>query len=158
MTVLGFHHPGIVVPDLDRAIEFYTEFLGYELYSRSSWTSENDGFNQVIGLDGSAASFCMLSGGNGYIELFEYEAPAATVDPAALGANEPGIRHIAIAVSDVAAMLERCVELGGHKMNDPFSVPGGATAVYCRDPFGNLMELVEPGGRFPPLTGSNSQE
>ena len=55
-------------------------------------------------------------------------------------------------------MLERCVELGGQKMNDPFSVPGGATAVYCRDPFGNLLELVEPGGRFPPLVAATAQE
>ena len=151
MTVLGFHHPGIVVPDLDRAIEFYTGMLDYELYSESSWTSDNGGFNQVVGLEGSAARFCMLKGGNSYIELFQYESPRPSADSATIGANELGIRHLGIAVTDVDAMLERCVRLGGSKMNDPFSVPGGAKAVYCRDPFGNLLELVEPGGRFPPL-------
>ena len=149
-NIIGFHHPGIVVPDLDRAIDFYTKFLGYELISESSWDGNAAGFNQVVGLERSAARLCMLRGGNAYLELFEYSSPQATVDPGELGANEPGIRHIAICVKDVQLALDFCVELGGSKMNEPFGVPGGATAVYCRDPFGNLMELVAPAGRFPP--------
>ena len=152
-NVIGFHHPGIVVPDLDAGIAFYTQLLGYELYSRSSWDADHDGFNRIVGLERSAARFCMLRGGNSYIELFEYSAPAATSDPRTLGPNEPGIRHIAICVRDVDAALERCEELGGSRINEPVHVPGGATATYCRDPFGNLLELVTPGGRFPkPIT------
>jgi len=153
--VLGFHHPGIVVPDLDRAIEFYTAFLGYETHSESSWGVDHSGFNQIVGLDRSAARFCMLKGPNSYIEIFEYSEPEPENNAGARNANELGIRHLAFVVADVQAALDLCVKLGGTKMNEPLSVPGGATAVYCRDPFGNLFELVEPGGRFPPLITTN---
>lgn len=147
-NVIGFHHVGVVVPDIDRAIEFYTALLGYDLYSEGSWDAGHAGFNQVVGLERSAARLCMLKGSNGYLELFEYASPANT-DRRARQANEIGIRHICIAVEDVGAALDRCVELGGSRINEPWSVPGGATAVYCRDPFGNLLELASPGGRFP---------
>ena len=152
-NIIGMHHPGIVVPELDAAIEFYTSLLGYELFSQSSWDADHEGFNQIVGLGGSAARFCMLKGGNSFIELFEYAAPVGTNDPGKLGAHELGIRHIAICVRDVDVALARCEDLGGSRINDPVSVPGGATATYCRDPFGNLLELVTPGGRFPqPIT------
>lgn len=149
--VIGFHHPGIVVPDLEQGIQFYTQLLGYELYSQSSWSDDNDAFNQIVGLTGSAARFCMLKGKNSYIELFEYARKSQAPAAAELPASSLGLRHICIAVRDVDVVLARCVKLGGAKINDPVSVPGGATAVYCRDPFGNLIELVRPGGRFPAL-------
>lgn len=149
--VRGFHHPGIVVPDLDSAIAFYVEFIGCELIRRASWDAEDEGFNQVIGLRGSAARFCLLRCSNSYLELFEYSSPEVLEQPGEYQANQLGIRHIAFVVEDVAAALARCVELGGSKINDPVTMPGRATAVYCRDPFGNLLELVKPRGNFPDL-------
>lgn len=148
-NVIGFHHAGIVVPDLDKAIDFYTKLLGYEVMSQSSWGTDHAGFNQIVGLEASAARFCMLKGGNAFLELFEYSSPPSSEQPAHLGANDQGIRHIGIAVRDVDAMVRRCIQLGGSAKNASVSVPGAATATYCRDPFGNLLEFVTPGGRFP---------
>ena len=151
--VLGFHHPGINVPDLDAGVAFYRRLLGWEVVGRSAWKADNEHFNQIVGLQGSAARLCMLKGANAYLELFEYSAPALGGEAPAKPANEPGIRHLAFLVSDVEEALRRCVELGGSKMNDPSAVPGRAAAVYCRDPFGNLLELVESFGGFPELIG-----
>lgn len=148
--VLGFHHPGVVVDDLQKATRFYCELLGYTVYSESSWDQGNQTFNQIVGLAKSAARLRMLKGENAYLELFEYESPPSEPRRPA-EANESGIRHLAFLVNDVAAMLDRCVALGGSKMNDPVSVPGRATAVYCRDPFGNLLEFVQTLGAFPEL-------
>ena len=147
-TVIGFHHPGIVVPSLDRAIEFYSALLGFVLHSESSWTADNERFNRIIGLPGAAARYCLLRGANAYIELFEY-SKTANEDRGARQANEMGIRHIAFAVQDVQEMIDCCVRLGGSKIEDAVVVPGRATAAYCRDPFGNLLEFVEPRGAFP---------
>ena len=36
MRARGIHHVGITVPDLDRAIEFYTEILGLEFFDPPS--------------------------------------------------------------------------------------------------------------------------
>ena len=158
MVTASFHHPGVVVPDLERAIEFYCDVLGFEVYSRSSWDADNAEFNQIVGLDRSAARFCMLRGGNSYIEFFEYEDSDSALTAQLQPASERGLRHLAFVVSDVAAMLDLCVEKGGGRINDPVSIPGAATAAYCRDPFGNLLEFVEPGGRFPPLLTATDDE
>ncbi len=150
MTVARLHHPGIVVPDLERAIEFYCAVLGYELFGQSSFSAEDAQFNQIVGLEGAAARFCMLRGANTYIEIFEYEDSTPKTSEMSVACEE-GIRHLAFVVDDVHALVELCERNGGARINDPVSVPGGATAAYCRDPFGNLLEFVAPGGRFPPL-------
>ena len=87
----------------------------------------------------------------GYLELFEYKQPQSTADPASLGANDYGIRHLCFQVEDVAQALTRVIELGGGKMNEPVTNELGITCVYCRDPFGNLLELIRPAGGFPSI-------
>jgi len=106
-----------------------------------------------VGLEKSAARFCMLKGKNAYLELFEYAGAPDQAQSHPRQANESGIRHLAFAVSDVDAALDRCVELGGNRINKPVLVPGRASAAYCRDPFGNLLEFVMPLGSFPLALG-----
>lgn len=149
--VLGFHHPGIIVPDLEQGVRFYSQLLGYQVLLQSEWQADNEHFNRIIGLQRSAARFCMLKGPNAYLELFEFSAPATAPKPSPSQANELGIRHIAFVVADAAQAVARCVALGGAKINDPVIAPGRAAAVYCRDPFGNLLEFVKPLGDFPEL-------
>ena len=147
--VMGFHHVGVVVPDLELAISFYRELLGFEVISESSWERDNLVFNQIVGLENSAARFCMMQGNNSFIELFEYSEPAYVHHDDPGQAFQPGYRHLSFAVTDVPAILERCIELGGRKINEPLRVPGRAAGVYCHDPFGNLLEFVQPMGNFP---------
>ena len=147
-NIIGFHHAAIVVPDLDEAVRFYAGLAGYEKIRESRWDSES-GFNQIIGMTGSSARFCLLQGANGYLELFEYEQPQSTANPALLNAADYGIRHLCLQVEDVAQALARVIELGGAKMNEPVTNELGITCVYCRDPFGNLLELIRPAGDFP---------
>ena len=150
-NIVGFHHAAIVVPDLDRATCFYVALAGYEKIRGSRWESDSV-FNRVTGLSGSSARFCLLRGPCGYLELFEFEQPRSAAHPALLDASDYGIRHLCFQVQDVAAALARVVELGGGKMNEPVTNELGITCVYCRDPFGNLLELIRPAAGFPSLT------
>ena len=73
--VIGVHHIGVSVPDLDKAYEFYVGILGaVEEVERLQW-ADNPFIDSVVGLKGSAARqfFCRL--GNVQIEVFEYSAP-----------------------------------------------------------------------------------
>ena len=149
-NVAGFHHAGIVVPDLDEAVRFYSALAGYEKIRESRW-DRTSVFNQIIGMTGSSARFCMLKGPYGYLELFEYEQPQSTATPASLNANDYGIRHLCFQVEDVEEALAQVIELGGSKMNEPVTNELGITCVYCRDPFGNLLELIRPAGGFPSI-------
>ena len=108
MTVRGIHHAGLVVDDLDRAIEFYGSLLAMEVVERDHWEAPAPLEDQAVGLRGSSADGVMLRGAGSYLELWQYQAPAQVGDdPASRGANERGWRHLAIEVDDVAAEWRR---------------------------------------------------
>jgi len=154
--ILAFSHPGIVVPDLERAVEFYREMFGFRVIGQEGWDDSPE-TDRAIGLHKSASKGAMMSGHNCFLEIFEYSAPAQTTPaPKEFLAHEAGIRHIAFYVDDVKKEFERLLSLGGSGLGE---IVEGATAVYARDPFGNIIELAEiPGGEEHPtkLPGVNA--
>lgn len=144
---------GLVVDDLDAAITFYSRLLDMEVVERDHWTTPAPVEDQAVGLEGSSADGVMLRGSGSYIELWQYRAPTQIGDdPAQRGANERGLRHLAIECDDVPAALATVVMLGGSKMGDPVDLDdSGAAVVYCRDPFGTIIELMATGSTMASL-------
>jgi catechol 2,3-dioxygenase-like lactoylglutathione lyase family enzyme len=142
--ILAFAHPGIVVPDLEKAITFYRQMFGFEVLGEESWEKPSPDYDRGIGLKGSAARGCMLKGHNCYLELFEYSAPLQLAEmPGQFEAHELGIRHIAFYVDDVKAEYQRLQQLGGQELGQPTGSDDSGFVVYARDPFGNIIELCE---------------
>ena len=132
-----------MVRDLDAAVAFYGALLDMEVVGRDRWRAPDPDIDSAVGLVGSSADGAMMRGSNSYIELWQYHAPTQVGDdPAERGANELGLRHLAIEVEDVHAALDRFVELGGTRMGDPYRYDHGDEAVYCRDPFGTIIEFM----------------
>jgi catechol 2,3-dioxygenase-like lactoylglutathione lyase family enzyme len=139
--ILAFAHPGIVVTDLEQAIDFYGKAFGFRLLSDQEGWENSPETDRAIGCPNSASRGAMLAGHNCYLELFEYRSPAQTARPPGdFLAHEPGIRHIAFYVDDVRKEFERFLSVGGQPLGE---LVEGATAVYGRDPFGNIIELAE---------------
>lgn len=74
--------------------------------------------------------------------------------PAGLGGPEPGpaghIRQggasrisLYVQVRDLRASMDKCVELGGSVLFEPFDVPGGPTLAAIADPEDNPLMLVQ---------------
>ena len=157
--IRGIHHVGLVVDDLDAAVAFYSALLALEVIERDRWRAPAPLEDQAVGLTGSSADGVMLAGSGSYLELWQYHAPEPVGDePGQRGANERGLRHLAIEVDDVGAALQRVQELGGSAMGQPVALSdgtgpdgteggseGGAAVVYCRDPFGTILELMATG-------------
>jgi methylmalonyl-CoA/ethylmalonyl-CoA epimerase len=93
MAALGVHHVGIAVADLDAAIAAYAALFGAEVDHRA--LVEDQGVE--------AAS---LEVGGGRVELLR---PLADDSPVGrfLVKRGPGLHHLAFAVADIAAELER---------------------------------------------------
>ncbi|CCA92254.1 VOC family protein [Novosphingobium sp. PP1Y] len=150
--VIGVHHIGVSVPDLDKAREFYLDILGaVEEVEPLSW-ADNPFIDRIVGLEGSAARqfFCRL--GNVQIEVFEYSAPRQAPLAPGRGVNEYGYTHFAIQVEDLEAVHERIVAAGlpVHAPPDMSSITvdadgtkHGYSGTYCRDFFGNVFEILE---------------
>ena len=136
--ILAFAHAGLVVPDLEAAREFYAQMFGFRPLSEEGWNNSAQA-DRAIGGAGSACRGLMMAGHNCHLELWEYSAPAqGDVNPQQQGSHELGIRHLAFYVDDCRAEDERLLSLGGQVLGQP---EGGV--VYCRDPFGNIIELCE---------------
>lgn len=144
-----FHHPGLVVPDLDAAAEFYCDALGYAVIRDYNWElSESDTGEKVIGIAGTSARCRLLKGENGFMELFEYQTPEPTGNPSEKRACDFGIAHLGFQVTDIDAAYRRFVDAGGVVHNTPVPV-GKGYSIYCRDPFGNIIELMQLGADEP---------
>lgn len=149
--IKGFHHPALVVPDLEKAREFYEEILGFTLVEELSWDDPSPVHDQITGLENSAARAYLMKCNNTYLELFQYNSPISDHKRRQPRADEPGIRHLAFEVDDAQVEYERLIKAGGIPMNPPYIFPEGGSAVYCRDPFGNIIELTTAGRGFPSI-------
>lgn len=142
--IRGIHHVAINTPNLDRMVAFYRDVVGFEVVesTRGEWTSSPE-IDTIVGIKGSASKIVMLRAANAYIEMFEYQSPAAR-NTERLAASDHGYTHICLDVVDVQAEYERLSKNGMTFHAPPTAVEGGAIrTVYGRDPDGNILELQE---------------
>lgn len=140
--IIGFAHPAIVVSDLERARRFYSEAFGFRVLSDEGWSNAPE-VDAAIGSHDSKCRGYMLAGHNCFLELFEFAQPRQVgADPAALGPHELGLRHLSFFVDAVDVEYQRLMTLGAQPLGEP-QTSAGITAVYLRDPDGNIIELCE---------------
>lgn len=145
MAILGIHHAAIIVPDLDKALLFYRDVLGFGVIEEADIEPSTEA-EAILQLDRPSAKSVILKSNWGYLELFEYlnpESPAASVAPV----HEMGLRHICLAVDDCRAEHARLKDVMSFNC-DPQNLGWGPKGqgpwvTYGRDPFGNIIELWE---------------
>ena len=151
--ILGVNHIALSVPDLDKAIEFYSGLLGFEKGERMSWksgTSMSETAGRILAISGTAADAVHLRGPNLLIELFQFK----DCDPRPQDPERPvidhGITHFCLAVRDLDKEYERLKAAGVKFLGEPVRIAPGLRTVYGRDPFGNIIEFEEAVGRTVP--------
>ena len=138
--ILGVHHPALAVPDMDAALDFYCNALGFEQVMTADIPSGIAPMNEAFGIDDAGCKVRMLKKGNSCIELFEFNSQEAP--DADRPVNKTGITHFALCSDDPEgdyAMLES----KGVKFNTPLFGGAPSRFAYGRDPFGNVIELLE---------------
>ena len=146
---------GITVSDLDRAVGFYTEVLGFE--KRSEVEVAGEPYEKLQGLFGLRMKRARLQLGDEAVELTQYLAPEGRPIPADSRSNDRWFQHIAIIVSDMdrayAKLREHNVR---HASTGPQRIPewnqaaAGIRAFYFKDPDGHTLEILW----FPPGKGA----
>jgi glyoxylase I family protein len=118
---LRIHHASVVVADSRRALRFYVDILGMQL----------DPSRPDLGFPGA-----WLWVGDQQIHLLEVANPdAAEGRPAHVGRD----RHTALQVRGLDELQQRL-----ETADIPYSRSrSGRKAIFCRDPDGNGIELVE---------------
>ena len=142
MTVQRMDHVGIVVADLEAAIEFFTE-VGLERQGRGS--VEGDSVDRIIGLEGVRTDivFMQTPDGHGQIELVRFHSPPPEGDEHHAPANTLGLRHITFAVDDIDDVLARLKALGFELVGELVHYENSYRLCYVRGPAGVVVELAE---------------
>ncbi len=131
-------HVGLSVPDLDRALAWYGDVLGFEALGAPTSVRAHEGHAGTVAADvlGDPVSFrqAHLTGANGVaLELFEFDGDG----------RPPGLFHFCVIAPDLKDAAQRIATSGGRRRSRIWEIFHGepCLACYCEDPFGNIVEL-----------------
>ncbi|MHB1240620.1 MAG: VOC family protein [Gammaproteobacteria bacterium] len=117
----GIQHAAVLVEDTARALAFYTGVLGLTV----------DPARPDLGYPGA-----WLTVGDQQLHLMELHNPDPCEGRARHGGRD---RHVALTVTDLAPVAEALAAAGVFFTRSR----SGRSALFCRDPDGNALELVE---------------
>jgi catechol 2,3-dioxygenase-like lactoylglutathione lyase family enzyme len=142
-------HIGVTVVDIEKAIQWYHDVLGFQLVvGPLNVVADDSHFGQIAtGLWGSGfggGRVAELTGGNGVcLELFEFSKPATAVRENNFEYWKTGPNHFAIVDPAIEDLARRIAETGGKCRTQIWTLHPGKPykIVYCEDPFGNVIEI-----------------
>ena len=140
---MKFNHVGISVTDIDRSIAFYRDMLGMEQLCDVFPFSGAD-YEAIMDIPGVTGRMCMIGKNNLQLELFEFTKSKAKDKEYPV--SDRGYSHFGVEVDDVAAAYDK-LKSAGVRIHCPVItfVGGGVKAAYCRDPDGNVFEILQMG-------------
>lgn len=127
-------HASLAVEDLEAALRFYRDALGFELLWRDEQAEAIAALTGVPGLRCSLAQLANPADG-AVVELVDF---AGRPVPAV-----PSGGHIALRVNDLEEALAGVEQHGARALGTTVEFPTGR-AVYVREPSGSVIELYEP--------------
>jgi catechol 2,3-dioxygenase-like lactoylglutathione lyase family enzyme len=130
MLFTGIDHPSIACYDVKRQAEWYCANFGMRVIASNGM--EPPAF--VIGYGDSTQ-------GGAMIELMPSVEPGPA--PQSMTRFQPGIRHVALRVTDFDEAYGKLAALGVRFITDPGEAVGGGRTILFRDPEGNELQIVE---------------
>ncbi|WP_226647307.1 lactoylglutathione lyase family protein [Mesobacillus subterraneus] len=144
----SFSHIGLSVPNIEEAVDFYTEVLGWYVIMEPSDVIEDDSpigqmCTDVFGEGWGQFKIAHLATSDKVgIELFEFpsnEAPENNFEY-----WKTGIFHFCVQDPDIEGLVEKIIAHGGKQrmpIREYYPNEKPYKMVYCEDPFGNLIEI-----------------
>ncbi|MEH6534550.1 VOC family protein [Photobacterium frigidiphilum] len=147
---MKMNHVGIMVGDMDKAVEFYTNALGLKVVMGNTKVEEEreTAIGRMCvavfgeGFKGFNIAHLVTTDGIG-VELFEMKERQERHE---VDFSRIGIFHFCLQTDDFHGVIERTENFGGKVRMDimryhPEDNNKQAKMVYLEDPFGNLFEL-----------------
>lgn len=151
--ILGVDHIGINVPNMNQAVRFFKDVLGFSPVTTLGPIALGDAWKKTNHMQTATGpvTIKMIKAGTGAnIELFEYkDNKGSNLQP---GGDDIGASHIAFYTDDIKQSVNYLKSKGVQFLGEPFLTPSGDTQgeswVYFTTPWGSKMELVSyPNGK-----------
>ena len=134
-------HVGLLVEDLDRAVDFYVDVFDAKHLLRPVKLGPPYAAVVMDGPPETAYEFAMVAITEGtFIEFFRFPGDDK---PAWLRPNRGLIPHMGLQVDDVEATLVRAEKAGGSRVWPEVGSFGTAKMIYLKDPDGNNIEIMD---------------
>ena len=144
MAALRMDNVGIVVNDMDAAVDFFLA-IGLELEGRG--TFEGPWMDRTIALEGARCEVAMLRppGGHGGVELSRFESPPlVSTEPANPPVNALGYLRVMFEVDDVRDVVARLEERHGATLvGEVVNYEDVYLLCYVRAPEGFMVGLAQ---------------
>src|SRR2546429_5134264 len=145
--IIAADHTGITVSNLERSLAFWRDVLGFEFSHSAHQAGEM--VEQITGVKGAELKLAVVKAPGGHkIELLEYLAPPDRKQHAGLRPCDVGSVHVALAVDNLDAVLEKIAASGWRAAGKPQTLKTGQNAgkrvVYVHDPDGTTIEFMQP--------------
>lgn len=147
---MKMNHVGIMVGDMDKAVEFYTQALGLKIVMNNTQVIEEreSAIGRMCiavfgeGFKGFNIAHLVTTDGIG-VELFEMKEREERHE---VDFSRLGIFHFCLQTDDFEGAIKRIEQYGGKTRMDimryhPEDDNKLAKMIYLEDPFGNLFEL-----------------
>lgn len=147
-------HIGLCVTDLDAALKFYRDGLGFRVVGES----RVDSGEHLFELSEPHFTAIYVAHGNLVLELFQFEAPNDVPAGGVRPLNLPGLTHLCFEVDDIDDVRQRILKYDGTARDStryyaslahlgfPAGCVDGFHVLMCTDPDGNRIELVKSAG------------
>jgi catechol 2,3-dioxygenase-like lactoylglutathione lyase family enzyme len=140
--ITEIRHTGLVVADLERALRFWRDLLGFRVVKQLEESGPH--IDAMLGLrDVKLTTVKLAAPDKGLIELLQFHShpdrPSWNGKP-----YSTGLTHIALTVDDLDGVHRELADAGVKFLAPPQRSPDGIVKVtYCRGPEDLLLELVE---------------
>ena len=139
----NIRHVGLVVSDIEKALEFYRDLLGLKIQGTTD--EKGDFINQMFTKENIELKTIKLSADDNAtrIELLEFSNPKSNQNKK-IELTNSGFTHIALTVNNLNEMYLRLRKADVQFNCPPKLSPNGKLKIaFCRDFEGNYLELTE---------------
>jgi catechol 2,3-dioxygenase-like lactoylglutathione lyase family enzyme len=143
------NHIAVSVPDLDQAVKWYKEVLGFTTVKEAvEFVADDSPTGKIVkdihGPKLKKMRMAWLSSANQVgFEIFEYIEPKAERRINNFEYWKSGFIHICITNPDIKGLCKRISQTGGKQRSEIWELnpEKGIKIAFCEDPFGNIIEI-----------------
>ncbi len=149
--ITGVAHTGVCVPNVDEAVEWYTQILGLTLLAGPHLMQgdaiERDMGELVPGIVMKAAILGFKDGSDRVLEVIEYPKVAGRPRPAGATITDHGFSHVGLVCDDIAKTRTELETKGVVFLTKGIASIVGLKTTWFKDRYGLVFILMEK--RYP---------